>query len=106
LLHQYINDDFPKSALLIIKRCFDGALINSKDYYGEVPLTKAAQLGQHSVLKALIDHPFIEVDMRAVSPKKLSNNPINMTVNIIVTIIHILLQLDAKVRAILSYWQR
>eukprot|EP01032_Pedospumella_encystans_P019483 gene19483-22150_t len=62
-LHRYIEGGSTLEALSIISQCTNGQIVNSWDQVKEIPLTKAAQSGQHSILQALIDHPFIEADM-------------------------------------------
>eukprot|EP01032_Pedospumella_encystans_P019452 gene19452-22114_t len=62
-LHRYIEGGSTLEALSIISQCTNGQIVNSWDRVKEIPLTKAAQSGQHLILQALIDHPFIEVDM-------------------------------------------
>lgn len=66
-LHRNIEEGSALKALSVIKKCINGAIVNSWDGTKEIPLTKAARTGQHAILQALIDHPFIEVDMLGVS---------------------------------------
>ena len=66
-LHRYIEGGSTLEAHSIIRQCTNGQIVNSWDQMKEIPLTKAAQSGQHLILQALIDHPFIEVDMLLVS---------------------------------------